>query len=79
MCASRASSSFKISTRNQNDVVEEASTISELFLKFKTDHFRRRYGVRAEAYDFGAVIQLWRAPKRALVFFVKNENKTYTF
>ena len=65
MCASRVSRSFKISTRNQNDVVEEASTISELFLKLKSDHFRRRYGGWTQAYDFGAydfgaVIHFWQ-------------------
>ena len=37
--------------------------VSELFSKFKWDHFRRRYGVWTEAYDFRAVIQVSRATK----------------
>ena len=42
VCTSRVSRPFEISTRNQVDIVEKPSTISEQFSNFESDHFRRR-------------------------------------
>ncbi len=56
MCGSRVSRSFEISIRNQKGYVEKASRVSEVFSKFKSNNFQRRYGVLPKAYDFRAVI-----------------------